>query len=104
MRTRPDASAGYVLSEWGQIRPSPWGQMGLTRPSAVRAPSFGWEATVGVLAVVLTGTACLLAVLRWFSHLTPKQHHDVIALIRVWRGTGRPGRPDEAPPDAPADW
>ena len=71
--------------------------------AAVGAPSFGWEATVGVLAVVLTGTACLLAVLRWFSRLTPKQRHDVIALIRVWRGTGRPGRPDEAPPDAPAD-
>ena len=38
-----------------------------------------------VIAVLTLGIACLL---RQFAHLTPKQRHDVIALIAAFRQGG----------------
>lgn len=74
----------------------------VTPLAAVAAPSFGWEATVGVLVILGAITACLLTGLRWFASRTLSQRRDVIELVRAWRGTPRRTLPEEVPPGGPA--
>ncbi len=73
----------------------------VTTLAAAAAPSFGWEATFGVMVILVAATACLLTGLRWFASLTPSRRRDVIELARAWRGTRRRTLPNEVPHAGP---
>lgn len=63
---------------------------------AAGAPVAGWEVTAGLLAVLLTVTACLIVLVGCFVALTPQRRQDVIELIRVCRAVRRGERQVEA--------
>lgn len=75
----------------------------LTPVIAAGAPVAGWEVTAGLMAVLLTVTACLVVLMKGFAAQTPRRRHDVIELVRAWRAGKGGDRPVESRQPAAGD-
>lgn len=63
--------------------------------AAAAAPTFGWRATAGVLAILVVTTLCLVIVMRCFCAQPPRRRQDVIELVRACRATTSSGQAPE---------